>query len=158
MRLRLLILVSIFAVLIAGCGGPPPRGDSELAEGGETPQLTQTVIEERINDAYVFDVKPESGSGDPIFWNFDEDEPKEITVVEREDRGDSATLVLDIKTQNAPKSRLQRRLEGRIKTEWRLRTGWVLRRWEIEYTENISMKYRDLPKPESSNSNSNANK
>ena len=62
--------------------------------------------------------------------------------------GTRATLVLDIKTGSAPRSRNKLSLSGQIRTEWELQTGWVLRRWEIVDTENISMKYKDLRKTE----------
>jgi hypothetical protein len=68
-------------------------------------------------------------------------------VVEKHVEGRHATIVLDIKTSSAPRARNQRYLAGQIRTEWELQTGWVLRRWEIVETENISMKYKDLPKP-----------
>jgi len=110
------------------------------------PELTKEVIEERINDAGIWEVLPESGTGEPISWRFDDDEPKEIVVVDQQIDGSKATLILDIKTQSAPRSSNLRLLSGQIRTDWRLETGWVLRRWEIVETENISMKYRDLPK------------
>lgn len=111
------------------------------------PPLTKEIIDERINDARVYEVMPESGVGDPIPWGFDEDEPKEIVVVEQQVAGPRTTIVLDIKTESNPRANTRRHLSGQIRTEWQLETGWVLRRWEIVSTENISMKYRDLPKP-----------
>ena len=117
------------------------------------PELTKEIIDERINDAHVYEVKPESGTGDPIRWSFDRDEPKEIVVIDKQVDGSRATIILDIKTQSSPRARTQRHLAGQIRTDWELRTGWVLRRWEIVDTENISMKYRDLPKAAPQNSN-----
>ena len=117
------------------------------------PPLNKEVIDERINDARVYEVLPESGTGDPIPWSFDEDEPKEIVVVEQQIDGLQATIILDIKTESSPRANNRRYLSGQIRTDWRLETGWVLRRWEIVNTENISMKYRDLPKPTPQNSN-----
>jgi len=110
------------------------------------------VIRERINDAWVDDVPSAtgptaSGSPEPITWGFDENEPKEIVVVDKQINGTKATIVLDIKTTSAPRARNKRYLAGQIRTEWELQTGWVLRRWEIVGTENISFKYADLPKP-----------
>ena len=144
-RSGLLSLVLLLAWTIA-CGPPVSQGNSAAASG-ETPELTDELIRYRINDARVYEVKPESGTGDPIPWGFDEDEPKEITIVEKNVDGNSATVVLDIKTQSSPRARTLRTLSGRIRIDWRLETGWVLRRWEIVNTENISMTYRDLPKP-----------
>lgn len=148
------------AGLLTGCGGPPSssQGGGESASGSQAiPELSQEVIEERINDAGVWDVPPESGTGESISWRFDEDEPKDIVVIDRQMDGAKAVIVLDIKTQSAPRAINQRVLTGQIRTEWRLETGWVLRRWEIVETENISMKYRDLPKPSPSPGSGNQN-
>ena len=95
---------------------------------------------------------PENGTGEPISWSFDEDEPKEIVVVEKQGKGAHVTIILDIKTQSSPRANNLRYLAGQIRTDWELQTGWVLRRWEIVNTENISMKYKDLPKTPPQNS------
>jgi hypothetical protein len=73
--------------------------------------------------------------------------------VEKQVNGNGATIVLDITTTSSPGTRNPRQLAGQIRTEWKLRTGWVLRQWEIVKTENISMKYKNLPKPPAQNSN-----
>ena len=145
-------LISVFALAGSfGCAPPSPNGASGAPAGSQAqPELTQAIIEERINDARVYDVPPETGTGGPIPWGFDEDEPKEIVVVDQQMDGRRATIVLDIKTQSSPRSRSQLYLAGQIRTMWELRTGWVLRRWEIVGVENISMKYRDIPKPPAS--------
>ena len=138
-----------------GCGGPPssPVGGGPSTSSNDSPELTDEVIHERINDARVREVPAENGTAPPISWHFNRDEPKEIAVIEKQFDGTSATIVLDIKTGSSPRARNPRHLAGQIRTEWELRTGWVLRRWEIVRTENISMKYRDLPKPPAENSN-----
>jgi hypothetical protein len=145
--------VAVLLAFVAGCGGPSSRGDGgPSAASGDLPELTDAIIHERINDGYVRGVPAENGTAaPPITWSFDEDEPKEIAVVEKQVEGTRATIVLDIKTASSPRSRNPRQLAGRIRTEWELRTGWVLRRWEIAGTENISMTYRDLPKPAAEN-------
>jgi hypothetical protein len=148
-------LFSIFfglALLIAfsqGCAPSSTTGDGrqDSSGSGEVPELTEEIIRERINDAWIEDVPAESNAAKPIPWHFDEDEPKEIAVVDKQISGERATIVLDIKTRSAPYARNQWQLAGQIRTFWELRTGWVLRRWEIDRTENISMKYKDLPKP-----------
>jgi hypothetical protein len=117
------------------------------------PEITQELIDERINDAWVRDVPEETGIAPPISWNFDRDEPKTVTVVNKQVNGTSATIVLDITTESSPRARAKRRLAGQIRTEWALRTGWVLRKWEIVDTENVSMKYKDLPSATPGNSN-----
>ncbi|HVF29581.1 MAG TPA: hypothetical protein VNA22_01375 [Pyrinomonadaceae bacterium] len=131
-----------------GCGGPPASpGDGASGSSTEVPEITDDLINERINDAWIRDVPSEDGTAPPISWNFDYDEPKEVKVVEKQMNGDQATIVLDIKTSSAPRARANRQLAGQIRTKWRLKTGWVMRRWEIVDSDNISMKYKDLPMP-----------
>ena len=145
------LLLSLLLVISWGCGGPPSASTSptggQPADGGAIPEITQELIDERINDAWVREVPEETGIAQPISWNFDRDEPKVVTVVDKQVNGTSATIVLDIKTESSPRARAKRQLAGQIRTEWALRTGWVLRKWEIVDTENISMKYKDLSVP-----------
>ena len=162
---RAFVLSSIALILLVlltsfGCGGPPSQGDATNPSGPDgLPALTKEIIDERINEAWVSGVTPESGTGNPISWSFDEDEPKELVVVDQQIDGTTAQIVLDVKTQSSQRATNQRVLAGQIRTDWELRTGWALRRWEIVHVENMSMKYKDMPKaspPPSPNSNSNA--
>lgn len=153
--LSFLVGVALLAGSI-GCGppsSPGSGGQGSASSSSEIPELTEDIINERINDARVRDVPEETGATPPISWNFDSDEPKQITVVEKQMNGPRATLILDIKTESSPRAQNHRKLAGQIRTEWRLETGWVLRKWEIVETENISMKYKDTPKPFPDNSN-----
>ena len=158
MRTQFPTFFTIAALLLfmLGCAPPPPSGDPSNGGSQEIPDLTTELINERINDARVYDVPPESGNGEPVSWSFDFDEPKEITVVDKQIDGTHATVVLDIKTKSALRARIHRELAGRIRTDWELQTSLVFRRWEIVNTENISMKYKDFPKADG-NSNTNAN-
>jgi hypothetical protein len=152
MRVNFLTGLALLIAFSFGCGGPSPAGE-QSGSSGELPEITQDIIDERINDAWIREVPEETGISPPISWNFDSDEPKEVKVVDKQMNGTRATIVLDITTTSAPRARANRRLAGQIRTEWELETGWVLRRWQIVKTENISMKYKDLPKPEGANSN-----
>lgn len=154
---RTLVFLSSFLGLVllvafsSGCA--PGNQNSSDSVSNDLPELTEEIIRERINDAFIREVPEINGAAEPISWSFDEDEPKEIAVVEKQVKGVRATLVLDIKTRSASYVRNPRELVGQIRTEWELKTGWALRRWEIVGTENISMKYRNLPKPPAQNSN-----
>jgi hypothetical protein len=150
--LRTFLLAS-FLVLACSCAPSSNPTDGTQSSGStDRPELSDEVIRERINEAGIWNVPNESGTGEPIYWNFDEDEPKEIVIVEKKVEDTNATIVLDIRTGSSARSRNKIYLTGQIRTEWELQTGWVLRRWEIVRTENISMKYRDLPKdPENTN-------
>jgi hypothetical protein len=144
--------LALLLTLSFGCAPPSSQGNSgqDSSSSQDVPELTDEIIHERINDARVYEVLPENGTGEPIAWSFDGDEPKEIVVVERQVDATHATIVLDIKTQSSPRARNLRFLAGQIRTEWELQTGWALRRWEIVDTENISMKYKDVLKPAAS--------
>jgi hypothetical protein len=152
-RSRLSIFFLATLLLLAGsfgCGPPPAQSGQEpsASASGGLPEITDDIIRERINYAWVNNVQSEkAGDGDPMTWSFDEDEPKEIAVVDKQVNGTKATIVLDIKTRSSARSRNPRELAGQIRTEWELRTGWALRQWEIVDTENISMKYKKLPTP-----------
>ncbi len=141
-----LLLASSFGCVPSSSQGDGNQSGSAPASN-DLPELTEEMIRERINDAWVREVPEENGIAEPISWSFDEEEPKEIAVVEKQMEGERATIVLDIKTRSASYVRNPRYLAGQIRTEWELKTGWVLRKWEIVRTENISMKYRNLPKP-----------
>ena len=141
-----------------GCAPSSSTGDgkqsgSAASTSTDQPEITDEKIRQEINDAYVRDVPEESGAGEPINWSFDEEEPKEFTVVDKQLEGERATITIDIKTSSAPGARTPRHLAGRIRTKWKLQTGWALRKWEIVETENVSMKYKNLPKPPAQNSN-----
>ena len=148
-----LLLGSLVLLATFGCGGPPSTGGGAPSSTGDIPEITDDLINERINEAWVREVLEEKGTAPPISWNFDRDEPKQIVVVDKQVDGTRATIVLDIKTESSPRARAKRQLAGQIRTEWELRTGWVLRRWEIVDTENISMKYKNLEFPPGQNSN-----
>ncbi len=147
------------ALLLAcsfGCAPSSSTGDGKqsasASESNDLPEITDEMLRERINDAYVRGVPDENGAGEPINWGFDEEEPKEFTVVEKQIEGERAAIIIDIKTQSAPGTRSPKYLAGKIRTKWELQTGWALRKWEIVDAENISMKYKNLPKPPAQNS------
>ncbi len=139
-----------------GCAPSSPgdgKQNGSASASNDLPEITDETLREEINDAYVRQVPEENGAGEPISWRFNEEEPKEFTVVEKQMEGERATIIIDIKTQSAPNARSPRYLAGQIRTKWELQTGWALRTWEIVETENISMKYKNLPKPPAQNSN-----
>lgn len=157
-RATFLLPVFLASALLLACsfGCAPSGGDNQGPSGSgstDLPELTEEMIRDRINEAAVRDVPEENGTSPPITWRFFQSEPKEIAIIEKQLEGERATIVLDIKTSSSPRSREQRYLAGQIRTDWELRTGWVLRQWEIVKTENISMKYRNLPTPPAQNSN-----
>jgi hypothetical protein len=140
------VVISLLALSLNGCGGPAT--DEAAYDTGEAlPELTDEIIRERLNGVRIGPIPEESGASEPISWRFFSDEPKDVTIVEKNVEGGSATVVVDIKTTSSPRSREPRQLAGRVKLEWLLRSGMVLRRWEVVGTENISVKYKNLPKP-----------
>ena len=151
--LGLSLLFCSFGCAPSASSGNGNRSEPASSASNDTLEITDEKIREEINDAYLREVPEENRAGEPISWRFDEEEPKEFTVVEKQLEGDRATITLDIKTQSAPGARTPRQLAGQIRTKWELQTGWALRTWEIVETENISIKYKNLPKPPAQNSN-----
>lgn len=145
--LALLLTCSFGCAPSSSQEGDGKQSGAASDESNDLPELTDEIIRERINDAFVREVPEENGVADPISWSFDEDEPKEIAIVEKQMEGTRATIILDIKTRSAMNVRNPRSLAGQIRTKWELKTGWALRKWEIVMTENISMKYRNLSQP-----------
>lgn len=155
-----LTLATFVAIVLFFCSfgcapdstGGGRNGAAPTATNG-LPEITDEIIRQEINDAYVRKVPEENETGEPISWRFSEEEPKEFNVVEKQMEGERATIIIDIKTQSSPNSRTPRHLAGQIRTKWELQTGWALRTWEIVEAENISLKYKNIPKPSAQNSN-----
>lgn len=149
------VILFLFAFSFA-CAPPAdsPNGEnqSQSSAANNAPELDEETIRDRLNGSRVRKVPEENAAAEPINWTFDEDEPKEIKVVEKQTEGARTIIILDIKTSSATDSREPRQLAGQIRTEWILETGWVLRRWQLIKIENISMKYKNLPKPPAQNS------
>jgi hypothetical protein len=137
------ILIAFLLLLADGCA--PQRGQN--AATSDRPEITDETMIDRINGSVVRKIPEADGAGEPISWVFYGNEPKELKVVEKQVEGDHAIIVLDVKTTSAERSNNKRYLAGQIRTEWRLESGWALRRWEIVDVENISLKYKNLPKP-----------
>jgi hypothetical protein len=157
--LSLPTFLGLFLLFVSLLGCAPTYSPGDANQSGSAvssnglPELTDETLNKEINDSFVREVPEINGTGEPISWSFDEDEPKEFTVVEKHVEGDRATIIIDIKTSSAPRSRSPKYLAGQIRTKWKLDSGWALRTWEIVETENISLKYKNLPKPPEQNSN-----
>ena len=146
LRTRLQASLLGLILLSLACGGPGPADTSADQYNEGIPQLTDEVIRERLIGVRFGPIPEESGASEPISWRFFPDEPKEIGIVEKNIQGNTATVLLDIKTTSGPRTREPRQLAGQIRVEWRLESGVVLRRWEVVGTENISVKYKNRPK------------
>jgi hypothetical protein len=142
--LRVALLFAALAVASGCAGGPegaPPPPEPR-------PALSDEKIRETLFHAYVKEVPEETGAAKPITWHFRRDEPIEVAIVERQMDGDRATVVVDVTTRSAPRSRSPKALAGRIRLHYELQTEFFLRRWEVVNVDNISMKYREEPKPD----------
>jgi hypothetical protein len=136
------LLVAVLAYVSAcdtGREEPSPPTD-------ERPALSDEKIRETLFDAWVEEVPDETGVGRPITWYFQEDEPTEIVVVDRQMDGDKATILVDVATRTAPRSRSPKVLSGRIRLYYELQPVLFLRKWRVVNVDNVSMTYRDEPK------------
>ena len=136
--LLLLLLLSTFA---SACkAGPPPENPR--------PEITVETILEDL-DRQRIDVPAEEGSSEPSSWRFFPNEPKEIQILEKKVTGDKAILVIDLKTRTSPRAEeqgIKKRLAGKIRLHYELKSYLVVRKWEITGMENISFAYQKEPK------------
>lgn len=146
------LCVSLLALILTASFGCAPSSTGGGIQNDSTssvnniPEITDEKLRQEINDVYLKEVPEETGTGETISWRIDENEPKEFTVIEKKLDGNRATIILDIRTGTAPNARSPKYLTGQIRTKWELQTGWAMRKWEIVESENISMKYKNLPK------------
>ena len=80
-----------------GCGPSSSVGDGQQSTSSspsnDRPELTDDVIRDRINHTRVREIPEENGTAEPISWRFDEEEPKEIKVVEKQVEGNRASII-----------------------------------------------------------------
>jgi hypothetical protein len=137
-----LLVAALAAASACGSGSEGPRPPKAR------PALTDERIRETLVDARVRDVPEENAAAEPITWHFLPDEPTELTIVDRQMDGDKATVTVDVTTRSSSRAKSPKALSGRIRLHYELQTEFVLRRWEVVGADNVSMKYRDLPKPD----------
>ena len=132
-----LLLLLLLSALAGACeGGQPPED--------RRPEITLEKIPEDINGKRV-EVPAEGGASEPSSWRFYLSEPKEIEILEKQLAGDQATLVIDLRTRTSPRAEqkgITKRLAGRLRLHYELKSYFVLRKWEIVRIENISFAYQ----------------
>lgn len=152
MNLRILVSLCLFLVLapacLSSCAASEQGGAGAQPTPDKRPELTDEKIAETIIGERVEDVPDEANAARPIDWVFYRNEPKNLTVIEKQVDGDKAIVVVDVQTASAPKTRYPRRLAGRLRLRYELQNDFIFRRWNVVEIENISMKYRDEPRSE----------
>jgi hypothetical protein len=106
--------------------------------------MTVETIREGINGQRV-GVPGEGGASELSSWRFFLNEPKEIEILEKQLAGDKAIFVIDLRTRTSPRAEQQgitKKLAGRLRLHYELKSYFVLRRWEIVRIENISFAYQ----------------
>lgn len=138
-----LLLAALAAASACDAGPEVPKPPPDAR-----PALTDEKIRESLYDAWVEEVPEETGASRPISWRFLRSEPSEVAVVERLMDGDRATVLVDVATRSAPHAKSPKALSGRLRLHYELQTMVFLRRWTIVDVDNLSMKYREEPKPD----------
>jgi hypothetical protein len=139
----------------AACGGNSAGGPTLSATPEQRPELDLETVRKAINGAWIEGVPAADGQGKPANWGFANNEPKEIEIVEQKVEGDTAILVVNMKTRSHPRDRRQMSLEGQLRLHMRLETEVFFREWDVDDVENISFKYTMLePTPSPSPSGS----
>jgi hypothetical protein len=119
------------------CGGDPPVED-------ERPEITVEKIREDLNGERVR-VPAEDGGSEPSSWRFFPAEPKEIEIVEKQQDGDRATIVISLRTRTSPRAEQQgitKMLAGNLRLHYELNTYVAVRKWDIVRIENLTFAYQ----------------
>lgn len=132
-----LILLLLLSASAGACERRPPPEDLR-------PEITLENIRGDINGQRV-KVPAEVGSSESSSWRFFLNEPKEIEILEKQLAGEKATLVIDLRTRTSPRAEQQgitKKLAGRLRLHYELKSYFVVRKWEIVRIENISFAYQ----------------
>ena len=103
----------------------------------------ETILED-LNRQRV-DVPAEEGTAETSSWQFFPNEPKEIEILEKQVTGEKAILVINLRTGTSPRAEQQgikKKLAGRLRLHYELKSYFVVRKWEIVGMENISFAYQ----------------
>jgi hypothetical protein len=152
MSRRRLIIALPLLLLATACGGGARQQQSA---GDQLPEITLDSLREDLNGEWV-KVPAADGKSKPLNpWVFNHSEPKEIKILEQKTEGETPIFLIEISTRSAPNSKTHYSLSGQLRLHYRLDSGLVLRKWEIEQIENISFKYVNEQPPPDANSNAN---
>jgi hypothetical protein len=138
-----LLFAALAAASACGPSSPPPKPSPDTL-----PELGDENIRETLLDSVVEEVPEENGAAKPIRWRFLEDEPREVTVVDKQMDGEKATVIVDVMTRTGSRSRSPKVLSGRLRLHYELKRVVFLRKWRIVDVDNLSMTYREEPKPD----------
>ena len=136
-----LLFAALAAASACGSEAPTPPPDA-------LPDLGDEKIRATLYDAWVEEVPEATNAARPISWHFMRDEPTEVAIVEKQMDGKKATVLVDVTARSSPRSRNQKVLAGRLRLHYELRTELIVRKWRIVDVDNISMTYRDEPRPD----------
>ena len=132
-----LLLLLFLSVLAGACGGSQPEEDNR-------PEITVEKIGEDLNGERV-SVPAEDGISEPSSWRFFTNEPKEIEILEKQQAGDQATIVINLRTRTSPRAEQQgitKKLAGTLRLHYELHSYVAVRRWEIVRIENLTFAYQ----------------
>ena len=144
------------AASLAACSGRGAGGaSSQPPQPSDTPQdnrpdITPETVRERLGYARVRAPNVENEK-ETVPWRFSRRELQEVNVVDRKFDGDRAQICVDVKTHSVPGAEKPVSSEGRLRLDFELESGLILRQWELRHIENISFKfrreYKEEPKP-----------
>jgi hypothetical protein len=131
-----LLLLLFLPALAGACGEVAPDEDKR-------PEITAERIRESLNGERV-SVPAEDGTAEPASWRFFPAEPKEIEILEKQQAGDRATIVVNLRTRTSPRAEergITKKLAGTLRLHYELRRYVAVRKWEIVRIENLTFAY-----------------
>ncbi len=132
-----LLFLLLLSALAGACKVDPPPEDRR-------PDITVETILEDLNRQRV-NVPAEDGTAETSSWRFFPNEPKEVKILEKQVAGDKAIIVIDLRTGTSPRAEQQgikKRLAGKLRLHYELKSYFVVRKWDIVGMENISFSYQ----------------
>lgn len=117
------VLFSFVSIaLIVGCSSEP-----------------KTTVED-IQNITVEDIQKDiagKNTGEGLMsWEFGEDEPREISIVESKYEGDTATIIIDMKTENLPEHIGKQKMTGKLRLYYKR----IEDEWNLGRVENLTFK------------------
>ena len=112
-------------------------GDSVRVQLAQASEITVAKILKDIIGQQV-QVTDSAGEAQPMEWTFEENEPKHAEILERQAKGNSIALIIQLNTGGAPGSDdANVQLTGRLRLHYeRSGQGWVLKR-----IDNVTFRY-----------------
>jgi hypothetical protein len=106
----------------------------------QLPQKTEITVAKVLKDIIGKQVQATDAAGQaqPMSWTFEENEPKQVEILERQAKDNDIALIIQMSTSGAPGSQdANVQLTGRL----RLHYQWNNQDWILGRIDNVTFRY-----------------